>query len=321
MAQRVSNTAVGGFIVGSFVLIIAATIVFGSGHIFHTRQEMVCFFQGSLNGLKVGAPVKFRGVQIGSVTNIRVRLPIQPTLENLKAGEMAMPVFFELDQEQLGSLGAIADVGKESVLRMMISRGLRAQLQTESILTGLLFVELDFHADTQPHFALPADSGYREIPTIPTSMQQIQQKAMEALARFEEIDFQALIDSVTGAAKATRDLAASPDLKGAIVELRETAAGLKVAVTRISGITENLDRRMDPLIASLTKTSDQANATLVGAQNTLAEMDGALDPGNPLGFQLSQALMSLTDAGRSLSELADYLQRNPSALVRGKAGK
>src|SRR5690242_17737079 len=101
MAKRVSTTMVGAFIVSALGLIVAAVMVFGSGRFFHPRYEFVCFFSGDLNGLKVGAPVKFRGVQVGSVTAIKIRIAGQKRLTEVEAKNAALPVFIELDQSEI----------------------------------------------------------------------------------------------------------------------------------------------------------------------------------------------------------------------------
>jgi paraquat-inducible protein B len=319
MAKRVSTTTVGAFIVGALALIIAAVMVFGSGRVFTSRQQFVCFFPGDLNGLKVGAAVKFRGVQIGSVTDIRLRVPGEPTIIQAEMQRAALPVFIELDQRQISGLGGGENIGSQEVIRAFISRGLRAQLETESLLTGLLYVDLDLHPESQPHFVLPPGSEYREIPSVPTSFQQIQEEAFKALAKLDRIDFGTLIASLTEAAKGARDLVRSPQLGQAIVQLKDTAAGMRVAVGNVSRTVERINTNMKPLIASLKKTSDQATLTLTTAQTTLADMSDTLDPDSPLGYQLIEALQDMSEASKAVNTLADYLHRNPGALVRGKA--
>jgi paraquat-inducible protein B len=319
MAKRVSTTTVGAFIVSALALIVAAVMVFGSGRFFRPRHQFVCFFRGNLNGLKVGAPVKFRGVQIGSVTAVRLNIPGQPRITEVEAKNAALPVFIELDQSQIAGLGGAGDVGSENVLRAFVARGLRAQLATESLLTGLLYVDLDFHEETQPRFLLRPGSQYREIPTVPTSFEQIQEKALNALARLDQIDLGALIAALTDAAKATRSLVDSPKLKEVIKEMADTANSMQVTMASIRRSSEQLNANLKPLIASLKKTSDQATLTLASAQITLADLSGTLDPDSPLGYQLTRTLQDMSQASQAVSTLADYLHRNPSALVRGRA--
>jgi paraquat-inducible protein B len=316
MAKRASPTAVGGFIVSAMLLIIAAVLMFGSGKFFHRSHPFVCFFRGNVNGLKLGAPVKFRGVQIGTVTRIRLRLPGQPTIVSQETKEVALPVFIELDQEEVQGLGgAGANLGREEFLKKLIKRGLRAQLATESLLTGLRYVDLDFHPDIPATLMLPPNSGYREIPTIPTSMEQIQDAALRALARLDKIDFAALINALTQAANAAHDFVGSSDLKEAIVQLKDTAQQMKTTLATFN----QSGQQIKPLIANLTKTSEQATLTLQQVRSTISNVNGMFDPDSPVAYHLIQTLKGVDEASHAMTSLADYLQRNPAALVRGRA--
>jgi paraquat-inducible protein B len=321
MAKRVSATTVGAFIVSSIALVVAAVLVLGSGKFLHPRHEFVCFFGGNLNGLKPGAPVKFRGVQIGSVTAVRLRIPGQKRLIDTDPRKAALPVIIELDQSQITSLGG-AGIGNSKIIDAFIARGLRAQLATESLLTGLLYIDLNFHEDAPPpRYILEGNSNYREIPTIPTTFEQIQEKALSALAKLDQIDFGALINALTQAASATRDFVGSPQLRDAIIQLKETAASMKTAVDTITRTTDALTNHIDPVMTSLKKTSDQAALTLTSAQTALNNLSGTFDPASPIGYQIFVTLQNVSDASKSVSNLADYLSRNPSALVRGKASE
>ena len=231
----------------------------------------------------------------------------------------ALPVIIELDQNQISGLGGAGNVGSEAVVKAFIARGLRAQLATESLLTGFLYIDLNFHEDTQPRFILPTGSKYREIPTIPTTFEQIQEKALNALAKVDQIDFGALIATLTDAASATRDLVGSSQLKDAIVQLKETAASMKVAMASLTKTSDRLGSHVDPVMESLKKTSDQATLTLASAQATLNDLNGTFDSDFPLGYQVIHALQNMSDASQAVAALTDYLHRNPSALMRGKA--
>lgn len=303
----------------ALALTIAVILVLGAGQLFRPRHEFVCFFRGNLNGLKVGAPVKFRGVQIGSVTGIRLRLSDQKKIIDTDPRNAALPVLIELDQSEIAGLGGAGDVGSDTILKAFIARGLRAQLATESLLTGLLYIDLNFHEDTQPKFVLPSNSKYREIPTIPTTIEQLQEKALTALARLDQIDFAGLISALTQTATAARDLVGSPQLKDAIVQLRITAASMQIAMASISKTANRLDSHIDPMMDSLRKTSDQAALTLSTAQATLNDLNGTFDPDSPLGYQIMHTMQNMSDASQSIGALADYLHRNPSALLRGRA--
>src|SRR5216683_1912520 len=310
MAKRVSPTAIGVFVVASFTLVIAALIVVGAGNVFRKPLRFICVFQGDLNGLKVGAPVKFKGVQIGSVSEIRLRQQF---------ADVGLPVIIDLDESLLiakgGSGHAVTQPGSEDIIR----RGLRAQLKTESFLTGLLYVDFALHPDAPLNLAVEPDSSpYREIPTIPTKLEAVQEELANALAQFQEINFQALAVSITNAADSIKNLTSSPQLKATLASLKDTTANLNKAVISVRAAVDHANEKLDPLVANLQKNSDEVNLTLKETRAALVDLQSTLNSNSPLAVRLNGALEQLTYTTRSIGELTDYLQQNPSSLVRGK---
>jgi paraquat-inducible protein B len=318
MARHVSPATIGAFVVGSFALLIAAVVVVGAGNLLRKPQRFICLFRGDLNGLKVGAPVKVRGVQIGSVEQIM--LVLQPSDGQLRpeVKGLRLPVIVDLDESLVKSYGGSGAVFGQAGFDSMIARGLRAQLNVESLLTGLLYIDLDIH-DTPPDFAIVPGSGlFREIPTVPTQFEKIQEQATTALARFDKIDFEALARSITKAAESVQGLASSPNVKATIDELKETTENLNKAVTSVRATVENANSKIDPLVASFRKSADNANATMKDTQAALVDLRSILDPDSPLAVNLNEALDQFAQTTRSVDELTNYLQRNPAALIRGK---
>ena len=305
--------------VGGFTLIIVAIIVVGSGSLFKKPQRFVCMFAGNVNGLKIGAPVKFRGVQVGAVEEIKINLSpsegrIRPDIKKLR-----LPVIVGIDTSMITQHGGTGEALSSKGFEAAIARGMRAQLNVESLLTGLLYVDLDIHPNAPLNLALVPGSGdLREIPTVPTTMEAIQEQATEAIAKLDKIDFNALIASITSAANSINRLTNSQDLKDTLASLRETVPNLNRTVTSLRGALDSANERITPLVASLQRSSDQANATMKDTRDALHEVRSSLDPDSPLSVNLNAALDQLTDTTRSIGELTDYLQRNPSALVRGK---
>lgn len=317
MAKRVSSTAIGIFVIGSLALAVAALVVLGSGKLFRHPHRFVCFFQGSLNGLKVGAPVKVRGVEIGAVEKIMIRLPPSYGTVNPQMPP-ELPVIIDVDEAQLKRQGGTGEALKPRELEALIKRGLRAQLNMESLLTGILFVDIDFRPGTPVNLVLEPGARIREIPTVPTDLAQVQKSAMTALAHLEKVDFVALAQSITDAANAAKDLVGSPDLKATLVSLKEDARDLNATLDSIRDLSTSLHTRSGPLIASLKKASDQANLTLLQVSSTMSTLQATVAPDSPLAYRLNTALDNLAGATDAIRQLADYLQRNPSALVRGK---
>src|SRR5216684_4453824 len=188
MSKRVSPAVIGAFVVASFAILVVALIVVGSGKMFSKPMRFICMFQGNLNGLKVGAPVKVRGVQIGTVAAIELRLlpsqgKIRPGIRGLR-----LPVLIDVDRSQLLARGGTGAALDKSGFEEMLKQGMRAQLDTESLLTGLLYIDLDLHPGAPMNLALEPDGPYREIPTIQTDFAQIQERLTKALDKFEKID-------------------------------------------------------------------------------------------------------------------------------------
>src|SRR5215472_16604882 len=156
MGKKISPAVIGAFVVASLAILIVTLVVVGAGKMFRRPTRFICMFTGNLNGLKIGAPVKVRGVQIGEVSAIRLRLII------------------DLDPKMLKERGAVAALDQRGV-QDWIKRGMRAQLQTESLLTGLLYIDLDIHKGNEPNFILQPGGPYQEIPTVPTDLAQLQE--------------------------------------------------------------------------------------------------------------------------------------------------
>ncbi len=322
MAKRANPTVVGLFVVGAIAVVVAAILVLGSVRWFSTRYQFVCFFGGNVNGLKVGAAVKFRGVPIGSVVEIRISLrgvPLPQNITRAQARTFQLPVIIELDENQFVGLGGRPRTMTPAVLHQMIEAGLRARLSTESVLTGLLYVDLDFLPDTPAHLVLkPGQTRYLEIPTVPTQFEVLQEKAMHALARLDKVDFEGLAQSLKDVAVSFRNLAQSEQLKATLVSLNNTLESLQKTSRTARDDLNNLSTGLRPLIASLKKTSDQASLALQQAQTAMVSLQQTVNPNSPAMYNLSQAAANLAQASRAVRDLANELQRNPSVLIRGR---
>jgi paraquat-inducible protein B len=319
MGKRVSPTVIGAFVVASFAILVVALVVVGSGKMFTKPIRFICMFPGDLNGLKIGAPVKVRGVQVGEVEAIRLRLDPSEGQPRPDFKGFRLPVIIDLDKSMLrqrGATGALDERGVED----WIKRGMRAQLQVESLLTGLLYIDLDLHKGTQPNFILQLGGPYQEIPTVPTDLAQLQQHLMETLDRFEKIDFKGLVNSITDAANSIKSLANSPDLKETLESLKVTVASLNQTIVAARQVLNNANAQIGPLVTDLRESAAAANKTMEETRATLVRLQQGLDPNSPLIVHLNQSLESLDQTSRSVGELTDYLQRNPAALIRGRYG-
>jgi paraquat-inducible protein B len=325
MNKKISPTLMGAFVVGALALLVIAIIALGSGKLFRKTYEFVLFFQGSVNGLNVGAPVKYKGVEIGSVTDILLQV------EKLEPGRI--PVIIELDAKKLAGRGFRGNLLVDpDELQRAIDQGLRGQLRVESFLTGLLYVAVDLYPDNPAQFVLPRGSRYQEIPTVPTELEQVQDQVRVVFAKLAKIDFDAAIVAMTHAFEGIDQLSKSPALKASLRSLEQTMPKVDEAVVNIRRLAVTLDKNASDLSSDLQHTSaaaratmaeietaaKQAGITLKEGEGTLASVRAVIDPESPAFYELTKSLREISGAARALRILADYLERNPSALIFGK---
>ena len=319
MGKRISPTAIGMFVVGSFALAIVAIVVVGSGSLFKKPLRFVCEFPGNVNGLRIGAPVKFRGVQIGTVEEIKLTLARGEGELRPGVNDVRLPVIIGIDRDLITQRGGTGAALSQQGFESLISRGLSAQLEAESLLTGLLYVDLDLRPSSQPNLSIvPGSGSLREIPTVPTTIEALQQQATEAIAKLDKIDLNGLVNSFTQAANSIKEMTGDPAVRKTLESLPTTLANLDRTLTSMRATIENVNEEVDPMSSSFHKSSEELNATLKDTRATLVQLQATLDSDSPLAVNLNQTLEQFTDAAGAIEQLADYLQRNPAALVRGK---
>jgi paraquat-inducible protein B len=247
-----------------------------------------------------------------------------------------IPVIIEIDLERLTSRGAstAAAEDREAFRRAIVVRGLRGQLLMESLVTGLLYVALDLFPGTPLNLVQKpgADHKFEEVPTLPTYLEQAQDTATKILAKLEEVDYQALMNSVTGAIDGFTRLVDSPALKSSLNSLERTMPKLDQAVVSIQKLATGLDVNATTLATNLERSSDVAREAMEQASLAMKQTDAALkeaqavminirelsDADSSTSYELNKSLREVSAAARSLRLLSGYVERNPRALLFGK---
>ena len=261
---------------------------------------------GSVSGLQKGAPVEFRGVPIGTVTEVRLKLPSQ------RFEDKRIPVLIEIDEDRLRELGEDRPLARDQELAEgLIAQGLRAQLELQSLITGVLYVGLEMVDGSPATFALPPGSGYREIPSLPTNLEQARAKLDEVLTQLAKLDVEGIARSVTAAADGVARLASSPDLKATIVSIRDAAVAARVTFGSV-------DSRFGPVAANAKKRLDDAEGSLKRLDTVLDNFTALTDPTSPLADGLGGAITELSGAARAVRRLADEISRNPNIILTGR---
>jgi paraquat-inducible protein B len=299
---------VGSFVVGALVLAVIGIILFGGRHLFTRTTRVVVVFAGSVAGLDVGSPVTFRGVRVGKVSAIRVQV-------NMKSHEDSIPVYLDLEPGQVTWLDGAAPTGVGDLERS-VKGGLRAQLISQSYVTGQLTVNLDVHPELPAKEPVAID-GVPEIPSIPSDLQDLKDE-------FRRLDLPAL-------GKQTRDALQSMQrtldtLNGAIgpvtQQLKATLASTSQSVTRIQTDAERTLASIDRLAidgrGQLKTNGDDLDRLLRSAQQTtleantlLASLNQMTDTHSEMRGDLQASLRDLAASSNSLRRLTEDLQKNP----------
>jgi paraquat-inducible protein B len=329
MNKKISPAMIGAFVLGAVALLIISILVFGSGRLFRQTREFVLYFDNSVNGLRIGAPVKFKGVEIGSVKDIRLQLE--------KGAEVnKIPVIIQIDLEKLTSRGArdVVAVDREALRKEIVDRGLRGQLELESLVTGLLYVALDFFPGTPIHLVQRTDGNYEypEVPTLPTTLEQAKGAVDRILNKLDEIDFKELGANLQATLKGVNRTVNSPEIESALRSLARVMPKVDEAVVNIRNLAGTTEAKVKILADDLQQTSadarlalkqagdalKQTQETMKRAEAAVANIETLSDLESPVNYELVKGLRDVSAAARSLRSLTDYLERNPRAPIFGK---
>jgi len=339
VSRRASPTVIGAFTLGAIALAVAAIAIVGSGKFFTQRTRAVAFFHEDMQGLTVGSPVDLRGVQIGTITDIRIHL-------NVAKMTPVIPVYMEFnssrfefvgDKEVIDSIDA--RLARQQRLKTAIENGLHARLAIQSLVTGQLVVELDLDPDAPRKF-VGADPSTIEIPTSPSDIQQVR----SALAR---LPLEKIAESALRLFDDADRLVASPELPSLLRSLLASANSLDQLLNSAQADLQPLVANVDAAVGSAHDTLAEAQSVLREAHTTLAtgdhlmstdahealqagtgalekaektlsDADGLLAANSAQRYDLDQTLRNLSAASRALRAFSEELERKPNSVVMGK---
>jgi paraquat-inducible protein B len=257
---------------------------------FTQKIPYTVYFEDSVRGLSPGAPVEFRGMRVGTVKDVRLQI-------DAADDRIRIPVEIEIEPERIEFEGAVEDAPYK-VMEALVERGLRAQLQSANMLTGHLLVDLGFHPNL-PSAKLVHKGRYPEIPSVPSELQALTASVTGVLTELASLPLGELVQDLRDTVQALNRLASSP-------KAEETLEAVSVSAAALQSLLSSLDQQMGPLIRE--------------ARGTLASADALVGSESPMRYDLNAMLKELTGAARSIRVFADYLERHPDALLRGKSG-
>ncbi len=337
MSIKANPTAVGGFVIGAIFLIVVSFLVLGSGRFFKNDLRLMAVFPGTVKGLHVGSPVLFRGVNIGSVAEIKL-------YHDHKTQQSLVPVYIDLKQEvmELMIKEEDADLSQEQALGLMvemIKSGLHARLTIESLVSGRQIVEFEFDTSV-PIKITGIDKQYLEIPTIESDLEKLQnlfktiplKELTESLVitvteinkMFADKDAREIFNNINATISGSRQfidnlneqiipLSQSTQERLAEVQilLKNTEAQLTETLLELTRLSTNVNERLTSLTTSATTAFDKSDIVL-------SNMNAIVDKNSMVRNELEQSLKELSRAAKSMRVFSEYLERHPEALIQGK---
>lgn len=314
MSRQANPVSIGAFVVGAVILAITAIMLLAGDKWFRQdTSRFVMYFHGSVNGLNVGSPVMFRGVNIGTVVDIQLVVGRTET-------DVDIPVIIEVDNTRfIHTHPESPKAETDDDMDDLIEAGLRAQLHLQSLLTGQLFIQLNFQPDTPVN--LIGDGMYKktydEIPTLPTPIERIGRS-------LQDFPVDRVLKNVASITEGMDRLVNSPQLTASLSALHEALDELKALITRINteasplaSNASNLVNDARAVLGNINTAVDDARGALQQAERTLKSTDDLV--GNEqLVIQMEQALTAISSAARSIQLLAEEIERRPEGLIRGR---
>lgn len=310
---------VGSFLIGALVLAVASVLWLSGADLFQQQVRAIIYFKGNVSGLYIGAPVTFRGVQVGQVMNIGIEVDRQTLAASIPVHVRLQPSAVYVNG---GNEKAPIDIDQ------LVQRGLRARLVAQSFVTGQRAIDLDFAPD-MPAVRL-GRNGEPEIPALPDRFGALIEQVAELplLQTVEDLrkTLQALQTTLAGA-QATLDVTAR--------EVSTTAAEARRTLAAAAAAIQLVERNANATLASVTRLSETTRDTVAGVQPELQKtlagareaaesarlaMDRVAElaaPGAPLRGDLDTAVRDLSQAARSLRDWAELLEEKPNAVIFG----
>lgn len=280
------------------------------------KRKVRFYFEDSLRGLTVGAPVEYQGIKIGEVTDISASFDPE-TLE------IKLPVTAVIEPERFAVLGAEIETDEKKAaerLAQLVELGLRGQLKSGNLISGALFVDLVMEPDTPIRLVGGPEAEIPEMPTIPSTTEQIVNRVEDIvikldqfMARIDNLEIEKLVSSAVGTVEGIEKLVESEDLTGALKSTRDLLEAVQPVIGDLRRLVVNVDEELVGTSAGIADILEQAETTFINL-NKLLESD------SPTQTDVRSMLKEISGMARSFRSLADYLERYPEALIKGKPG-
>jgi paraquat-inducible protein B len=325
MSQKANPTLIGAFVFGAILIAIGAIIYFGSANLLATKQMFVTYFNQSVSGLGVGSNVKYKGVTVGKVVKVQLKFQGQGEAPVVK-------VLYEINTDNLlNKYGLSINMADRKAQERWVENGFRAKLDFESLISGQLYIALDFYKDVAPAEMHPeGNQGPFEIPPQKSDIDAILADLTKAIGNIGSVDFAALAKDLQSVLQSARNgidamhldqLGVSLDKASNSISTLANGEQIKSALTSMRGSFDQLTatlKNLNPAIGDLKPTLEGAKIALGNLQKSTAELSLMLKPDSTLRYQLDSSLSEISAAAASIQQLSDFLQRHPNSILFGR---
>lgn len=320
MTPQLYKTTVGAFVVGGIVLFTLGIILLGGGRLFSNDVEYVLYFDGSVSGLSIGAPVVFRGVPMGSVTQISL-------VANARDSNVTIPVTIRIDERSFirSSGRVLSESAQQEIIRRMVERGLRARLQLQSLITGQYRVELDFFPDTPMNFR--SSTPDLEIPTVPSPIDTLQRTLARLPIEQLAASLSTILENISAAVDNGKLKAGVEAFTATFTETQRLLSdsplrhALENTLQQVDGASRAMQKELPGALAAFHTAMDNMSQASERLRRVADSAEGTLGRDSPTMNDVRRLLKESIAAVRALRNLADMLERNPEALLKGRQGK
>lgn len=307
MSKEPRYTLIGAFVVGAVCIIAGSVVFLGRGKFFEERKTYITFFSGSVKGLAVGSVVSFRGAQVGKVRDLSV-------VYQHEQDALIIPVLLDINLESIKGLRQFGDRStapdEGDLITRLVSRGLRAQLGLDSIVTGSLFVQLDFMPDI-PVTLRSIDKRYPEIPSVPSSLEKLQ-------TTLQQLPLAEISERTTRIATRLDEILSSPTIDASLTTLHRLLTDLDTLTHRFDERSASVTTEFASLSGAYRRTALQLVELAKQTETTLRALQATSEQGTSLAAGAHQTLGEIQATAKSLRRLADYLEQHPESIVRAK---
>jgi paraquat-inducible protein B len=272
---------------------------------FSQRIPAIGYFQGSVDGLAPGSPVTFQGLRVGEVTG--VKLAYDPKTDSIIA-----PVTYEVQPGRIADVSPAAEArGPVENARLLVRRGLRAQLKSVNLITGQMGIALDMVADAPPA-ELEMEGDVMVIPTVPGELASLSKSVTSLVNKITNLPFADIGAKLDGVLTGVNTTVNNPEILTSVKALEST-------LQTVQNLAKNIDAGSAPAMKRLPQIATDLESTLTKTNALLGSATAGYGDNSSFHRDLGRVLSELVDTARSIRVLADLLTRHPEALVRGRA--